>query len=212
MLNSFQSRSKFGKTLIRQRRKAQGDKKELRCFMKIIAEKTIEGKTLRLIQGDITERDVDVIVNAANSHLQHGGGVAGAIVRKGGQVIQEESNEIGYTPVGTAVITGAGKLPARFVIHAVGPRMGEGDEDNKLKNAVSNSLKLASENGLKSISLPAISSGIFGFPKDRCAEILVKGALNYIEENPKSSLQLIEFCVYDDLTTGYFQREFDKIS
>ena len=180
--------------------------------MKIITEKTIKGKILRLIQGDITERDVDVIVNAANSHLRHGGGVAGAIVRKGGQVIQEESNEIGYTPVGTAVITGAGKLPARFVIHAVGPRMGEGDEDNKLKNAVSNSLKLASENGLKSISLPAISSGIFGFPKDRCAEILVKGALNYIEENPKSSLQLIEFCVYDDLTKGYFQREFDKIS
>ncbi len=180
--------------------------------MKIIVEKTIEGRILRLVQGDITERDVDAIVNAANSHLQHGGGVAGAIVRKGGQVIQEESNRIGYTPVGTAVITGAGKLPARFVIHAVGPRMGEGKEDNKLKNAVSNSLKLASEKGLKSISLPAISSGIFGFPKDRCAEILVKEALKYLGENPKSSLQLIEFCIYDDLTKGYFQAEFDKIS
>jgi O-acetyl-ADP-ribose deacetylase (regulator of RNase III) len=151
-------------------------------------------------------------VNAANSHLQHGGGVAGAIVRKGGQVIQEESNEIGYTPVGAAVITGAGKLRAKFVIHAVGPRMGEGGEDNKLKNAISNSLKLASKKGLKSISLPAISSGIFGFPKDRCAEILVKEALNYIEKNPKSSLQLIEFCIYDDLTKEYFQREFDKIN
>ena len=95
--------------------------------MKIISEKTINGKTLRLVQGDITERDVDVIVNAANSHLQHGGGVAGAIVRKGGQIIQEESNKIGYTPVGTTAITVAGKLPAKFVIHAVGPRMGEGD-------------------------------------------------------------------------------------
>jgi O-acetyl-ADP-ribose deacetylase (regulator of RNase III) len=179
--------------------------------MKIIAEKTIERKILRLVQGDITERDVDVIVNAANSLLQHGGGVAGAIVKKGGQIIQEESNKIGYTPVGTAVITGAGKLPARFIIHAVGPRMGEGDEDNKLKNAVLNSLKLATEKGLTSISLPAISSGIFGFPKDRCAEIVVKAALNYIKENPKSNLQLIEFCVYDDLTTGYFQREFNKI-
>jgi O-acetyl-ADP-ribose deacetylase (regulator of RNase III) len=180
--------------------------------VKILAEKTIDGKILRLIQGDITERDVDAIVNAANSHLQHGGGVAGAIVRKGGQVIQEESNEIGYTPVGAAVITGAGKLRAKFVIHAVGPRMGEGGEDNKLKNAISNSLKLASKKGLKSISLPAISSGIFGFPKDRCAEILVKEALNYIEKNPKSSLQLIEFCIYDDLTKEYFQREFDKIN
>lgn len=179
--------------------------------MKIIAEKTINGKILRLIQGDITERDVDAIVNAANSHLQHGGGVAGAIVRKGGRVIQEESNKIGYTSVGTAVVTGAGKLHARFVIHAVGPRMGEGDEDNKLKSAVLNSIKLASKRGLKSISLPAISSGIFGFPKDRCAEILVKEALNYIEKNPESSLQLIEFCIYDDLTKECFQREFDKI-
>jgi O-acetyl-ADP-ribose deacetylase (regulator of RNase III) len=180
--------------------------------VKILAEKTIDGKILRLIQGDITERDVDAIVNAANSHLQHGGGVAGAIVRKGGQVIQEESNEIGYTPVGAAVITGAGKLRAKFVIHAVGPRMGEGGEDDKLKDAISNSLKLASTKGLKSISLPGISSGIFGFPKDRCAEILVKEALNYIEKNSKSSLQIIEFCIYDDLTKEYFQREFDKIN
>ena len=180
--------------------------------MEIISEKTINEKTLRLVQGDITERDVDAIVNAANAHLQHGGGVAGAIVRKGGQIIQEESNRIGYTPVGTAVITGAGKLPAKFVIHAIGPRMGEGDENNKLKSAVLNSLRLASEKGLKSISMPAISSGIFGFPKDRCAEILVKEALNYIKANPKGSLKLIEFCVYDDLTTGYFKKEFDKIS
>jgi len=180
-------------------------------FMKVISEKTIERKTMKLVQGDITERDVDAIVNAANSHLQHGGGVAGAIVRKGGRIIQEESNKIGHTPVGTAVITGAGKLPAKFVIHAVGPRMGEGDEGNKLKSAVLNSLKLASEKGLKSISMPAISSGIFGFPKDRCAEILVKEALNYLKENPESSLELIEFCVYDDLTMGYFKKEFDKL-
>jgi O-acetyl-ADP-ribose deacetylase (regulator of RNase III) len=180
--------------------------------MKIISEHKIDGKTLRLVQGDITDRDVDAIVNAANSYLQHGGGVAGAIVRKGGQIIQEESNKIGFTPVGTAVITGAGKLPAKFVIHAVGPRIGEGDEDNKLKNAVLSSLLLTSERGLKSISIPAISSGIFGFPKDRCAAILVKEALNYIKKNPQNSLEVIEFCVYDDLTVGYFKKEFDKIS
>lgn len=180
--------------------------------MKIIAEKTIEGRILRLVQGDITEREVDAIVNAANSYLQHGGGVAGAIVKKGGQIIQEESNKIGYTPVGTAVITGAGKLPSKFIIHAVGPRMGEGDEDNKLRKAVLSSLKLASEKGLKSISLPAISSGIFGFPKERCAAILVKEALNYVKENPKDSLQLIEFFVYDSLTMEYFEMEFSKLS
>jgi O-acetyl-ADP-ribose deacetylase (regulator of RNase III) len=180
--------------------------------MKIISEHKIEGKTLRLVQGDLTERDVDAIVNAANSYLQHGGGVAGAIVKKGGQIIQEESNKIGFVPVGDTAITGAGKLPAKFVIHAVGPRMGEGDEENKLKNAVLNSLLLATEKGLKSISVPAISSGIFGFPKDRCASILVSEAINYIKKNPNSTLELIEFCVHDDLTMEYFKKEFNKLS
>src|SRR5574337_2117779 len=98
-------------------------------------EKKIGKATLRLVSADITERDVDAIVNAANSRLQHGGGVAGAIVRKGGRIIQEESDKIGYVPVGGAAITTGGKLQARYVIHAVGPRMGEGDEDNKLKKA-----------------------------------------------------------------------------
>ncbi len=178
--------------------------------MKVIAEHKIGEKFLRLLQGDITGRDVDAIVNAANSHLQHGGGVAGAIVRKGGQIIQDESDRIGFTPVGTAVITGAGKLPSRFVIHAVGPRMGEGDEDNKLKNAVLNSLLLASQKGLASISLPAISSGIFGFPKDRCARILVQESAAFLKIG-ESSLKLIEFCIYDDLTMGYFRKEFDAL-
>ncbi len=117
--------------------------------VKLIAEHKTNNKALRLVLGDITERDVDAIVNAANSHLQHGGGVAGAIVRKGGQIIQDESDKIGFVPVGNAAITTAGKLPSRFVIHAVGPRMGEGDEDNKLKNAVLSSLMRASDKGLK---------------------------------------------------------------
>jgi O-acetyl-ADP-ribose deacetylase (regulator of RNase III) len=179
--------------------------------MKIISEHKIENKVLRLVQDDITDRDVDAIVNAANSHLQHGGGVAGAIVRKGGQVIQEESDKIGFTPVGTAVVTGAGKLPARFVIHAVGPRMGEGDEDNKLKNAVMSSLMLASEKSLKSISIPAISSGIFGFPKDRCAKILVGESIKFLKENKDASLHTVEFCIRDDTTLSYFRKEFEKL-
>lgn len=177
----------------------------------IVSEKTINGKIVRLFKGDITEREVDAIVNAANSHLKHGGGVAGAIVRKGGEIIQEESDRIGFVPVGQAAVTGAGKLPSRYVIHAVGPRMGEGDEDNKLRNAIINSLKLASGKGLKSISIPAISSGIFGFPKDRCAEILVREAVNYLRENPKTSLEVIEFCIYDDRTLEYFKREFGRL-
>jgi len=179
--------------------------------MKIIAEHTFAGKSLKLVMGDITERDVDAIVNAANSHLQHGGGVAGAIVRKGGLVIQEQSNAIGFVPVGNAAITTAGKLPSKFVIHAVGPRMGEGDEDHKLKNAVKNSLELASGRGLTSISMPAISSGIFGFPKDRCAKILVTTAKDFLVKNSHSSVQVVEFCIFDELTLGFFKKEFDNL-
>jgi len=179
--------------------------------VKMITHHTIAGKTLRLIQGDITHRDVDAIVNAANSSLQHGGGVAGAIVRKGGQVIQEESDKIGPVAVGHAAITGAGRLSAKFVIHAVGPRMGEGDEDRKLKSAVVNSLKLASERKLSSISFPAISSGIFGFPKGRCAKLLVQEAVNFIKHDRESSLEILEFCIYDDEMLGYFKKEFDRL-
>ncbi|GBD99189.1 O-acetyl-ADP-ribose deacetylase [bacterium BMS3Abin07] len=179
--------------------------------MKLIDEKKLNGKSLRLVKGDITERDVDAIVNAANSHLQHGGGVAGAIVRKGGQVIQDESDKIGFTPVGHSSITGSGKLPCKAVIHTVGPRMGEGDEDNKLISAVNNALRLATENGFKSVSMPAISSGIFGFPKDRCAKILVGESAGFLNENPSSSLETIEFCIFDDNTLAYFRNEFNKL-
>ena len=180
-------------------------------IVKILAEHKVGRATLRLVQGDITERDVDAIVNAANSHLQHGGGVAGALVRKGGQSIQDESDAIGFVPVGNAVITGAGRLRARFVIHAVGPRMGEGDEDNKLKSAVLSSLHIASEKGIRSVSMPAISSGIFGFPKDRCAAILVNQAFQYLKGHPETSLELVEFCIFDDQTAGYFKKAFNEI-
>lgn len=179
--------------------------------MEVKREGKVNNTSLKLIKGDITERDVDAIVNAANSHLKHGGGVAGAIVRKGGRVIQEESDNIGYVPVGSAAITTAGKLPCRAVIHTVGPRMGEGDEDNKLKNAVISSLKLASEKGFKSISMPAISSGIFGFPKDRCAKILVSESKGFLKENPDTSLEIIEFCIFDDDILKHFLTEFDNL-
>ncbi|TAN45648.1 MAG: macro domain-containing protein [Nitrospirae bacterium] len=179
--------------------------------MELITEYKFKNRTLRLVKGDLTERDVDAIVNAANTSLQHGGGVAGAIVRRGGRIIQDESDKIGYVPVGGAAATIAGKLPAKLVIHTVGPRMGEGDEDNKLKNAVKSSLKLASEKGLNSVSMPAISSGIFGFPKDRCAAILVSESFSFFEENPHSTLETVEFCIHDDLTLGHFKNEFDKL-
>ncbi|GAB4363336.1 MAG: macro domain-containing protein [Calditrichia bacterium] len=177
-----------------------------------ISQKKLDnGKVLKLIQGDITEEEVDAIVNAANSYLKHGGGVAGAIVRKGGKIIQDESDKIGYVLVGEAALTSAGELPADFVIHAVGPRWGEGDEDTKLKNAVTNSLKLAEENKFGSISLPAISSGIFGFPKERCAEIILKTVYDYLLNQPQGSLREVRICLYDTPTLEVFEKEFQKI-
>jgi O-acetyl-ADP-ribose deacetylase (regulator of RNase III) len=174
-------------------------------------EKKIGNKTIRLVSADLTERDVDAIVNAANSRLQHGGGVAGAIVRKGGRVIQDESDRIGFVPVGSAAITAAGKLKARYVIHAVGPRMGEGDEDNKLKRAINSVLNLAAGEKLKSISVPAISAGIFGFPKDRCAKILAGETAAFLKNNASSSLELVEFCIFDQEAYGYFKGEIEKV-
>jgi O-acetyl-ADP-ribose deacetylase (regulator of RNase III) len=165
-------------------------------------------KILRLVYGDITERDVDVIVNAANSHLKHGGGVAAAIVRKGGKIIQEESDKIGFVPVGSSVVTVSGRLPCKYIIHTVGPRMGEGNEYIKLRAAVRNSLELASDRKCKSTSMPAISTGIFGFPKDRCAEILIEEAKDFLVSNNISSLEVVEFCIVDDETLDYFKRKF----
>lgn len=172
-------------------------------------EKKIGRTTVRLVSADITERNVDAIVNAANSQLQHGGGVAGAIVRKGGRVIQEESDRIGYVAVGRAALTSGGKLKARHIIHAVGPRMGEGGEDNKLACAVESVLDLAAGNGLKSISVPAISAGIFGFPRDRCARILVEGVASFLKAK-QTSLELVEFCIFDEEAFGYFKAEMEK--
>jgi len=162
-------------------------------------------KILRLVNGDITERNVDVIVNAANSYLKHGGGVAAAIVRKGGAIIQEESDRIG------GGFTSAGKLPCKTVIHTVGSRMGEGDEDNKLLKAVQSTLALAAEKGFKSISIPAISSGIFGFPKDKCAKILVEESERFLEQNNTCSIDIIEFCIFDNETLDCFKTEFVNV-
>lgn len=175
-------------------------------------ERTIGSCTVRLLSADLTERDVDAIVNAANSRLQHGGGVAGAIVRKGGRIIQEESDEIGFVPVGGAAMTSAGALRARHVIHAVGPRMGEGDEDRKLKSAISSVLKLAAEKGFASIAVPAISAGIFGFPRDRCARILVNETAAFLRDNASSSLRLVEFCIVDPEAFDLFRKELDHIA
>ncbi len=178
---------------------------------KILSQHTLPGGiSLELVQGDITRENVDAIVNAANSHLQHGGGVAGAIVRAGGYEIQTESNKIGYVPVGEAAITSAGKLSASYVIHAVGPRWGEGDEDAKLKSAVRNTLILANNQQLESVSLPAISSGIFGFPKERCARIILDTIVRFCSEEGEKSVKKIRICLFDAPTVKAFQKAYQE--
>jgi O-acetyl-ADP-ribose deacetylase (regulator of RNase III) len=163
---------------------------------------------LELVDGDITEMETDAIVNAANAQLVLGGGVAGAIRRKGGPDIQAECNKIGGTFVGGAVITTAGKLKAKHVIHAVGPRMGEGDEDRKLKNATLNSLKVADQNNLKSLSFPAISAGIFGFPIERCADIMLETTINYLKG--QTGLKRIVFCLFGRDSYEVFEKRLEK--
>lgn len=154
----------------------------------------IAGSAVELVSGDITLLDVDAIVNAANMMLQMGGGVAGAILRRGGKDIQKECDAIGHISVGSAVITCGGNLKARYVIHAVGPRMGEGDEDEKLKNAVLNSLIVATEHNIKTIAFPAISTGIFGYPIDRCAVVMLDTVIGFLRGN--DSIKKVTICLY----------------
>jgi len=179
--------------------------------MPVMIKEIQNGKILKLVHGDITETNSDVIVNAANSHLRHGGGVAAQIARKGGHEIQKQSNKIRYVPVGSAVLTTAGRLPFKAIIHAVGPKMGEGQEESKLKSAVNKTLSLASIKGFQSISMPAISSGIYGFPQDKCAEILVSESINFIRQNMQSSLETIEFCIFQEDTLLYFKKQFELL-
>ena len=165
----------------------------------------VKDSLISLVQGDITELEMDAIVNAANDRLILGGGVAGAIRNKGGPIIQKECNRIGGTFVGGAVITTGGNLKAKHVIHAVGPRMGEGNEDEKLKNATVNSLKLMDEYNLKNIAFPAISTGIFGFPIDRCSKIMINATKEYLQGN--SQIEKVIFCLYTASDFEVFEKE-----
>ena len=169
----------------------------------------IKDSEIHLVQDDITELDTEAIVNAANKELILGAGVAGAIRRKGGPQIQIECDLIGGTFVGGAVITTGGKLKARYVIHAVGPRMGEGDEDEKLRNATLNSMKLADQKGLKTIAFPAISTGVFGFPLDRCAAIMLATARDYLQG--VTGLKKVVFCLFDEEALSRFENELKSL-
>lgn len=166
---------------------------------------------LELVHGDLTEEQVDAIVNAANPWLFHGGGVAGAIVRRGGEIIQDESDAWvkAHGPVSheSPAYTGAGRLACRYVIHAVGPVWGSGDEDAKLAAAIRGSLALAEKLGLASLALPPISTGIFGFPKERAARVILEAVRAYFDQNPGSDLKQVRLVAIDAPTVAAFLKE-----
>jgi O-acetyl-ADP-ribose deacetylase (regulator of RNase III) len=173
------------------------------------SEYKINDTDLLLVEGDITDQDTDAIVNPANAMLQLGAGVAGAIREKGGETIQEECDRLGGTYVGGAVMTGGGNLKAKHVIHAVGPRMGEGDEDTKLRNATMNSLLLAEEHDLKSIAFPAIGTGVFGFPIEKCADIMLTIVVEFLKRPTK--LKKVVFCLWGQESFNIFKQRLEKI-
>lgn len=168
------------------------------------------GQSLQIVQGDITTEEVDAIVNAANEQLAHSGGVAWAISKKGGPKIQEESDAWvrKHGPVSHThpAWTSGGHLPAKYVIHAVGPVWinGRDDEEQKLQDAVTGSLQVADELKCKTISMPAISTGIFGFPKDLAATIIFKTIQNYFEQNTSSNLKQVRIVLFDQPTIDVF--------
>jgi O-acetyl-ADP-ribose deacetylase (regulator of RNase III) len=171
---------------------------------------TTQGRSLKLVEGNIILLDVDAIVNAANKNLILGGGVAGAIRNSGGPSIQEECDTIGPINVGEAAMTHAGNLKAKHVIHAAGPVQGEGQEESKLRSATLSSLKIANQNKLQDIAFPAISTGIFGFPMQKCSEIMLKTAMEFLETHEFP--QEIIFCLYGQEAYSVFEQTLNKFT
>ena len=171
---------------------------------------------IEVIQADITLLDTEAIVNPANSGLIHAGGLAAAILKRGGQIINQESRKIGNVSTGSAVITTGGNLKAKHVIHAVGPRYkdGKSGEEEKLKSAVEASLIVAEKKKLKSIALPAISSGIFGYPAEDSAAVIIKTVVEHFKEKKKAkedtTLEKVVICLNDENNFKLFSKELDK--
>jgi O-acetyl-ADP-ribose deacetylase (regulator of RNase III) len=165
---------------------------------------------IKLAVGNIALLDVDAVVNAANTSLVLGGGVAGAIRRYGGESIQAECDRLAPVKVGQAVLTGAGRLKARYVIHAVGPVNGEGDEDAKLGRATLSSLVLARERKIGRLAFPAISTGIFGFPLRRCSEIMIRTTLDFLAQSdwPREVI----FCLFEREACAVFEETLGALS
>jgi O-acetyl-ADP-ribose deacetylase len=165
---------------------------------------------IEILQGDLTEMDTDAIVNAANNDLQHGGGVAGAIRRKGGEIIQEESDAIGTIPVGTAAVTSGGKLKARYVIHAASMELGGRTTGSALRSSTVLSLRIAAQKGLKTIAFPAVGTGIAGFPMKDCAEIMLDEVAKHLKGD--TSIEKVYFVLFDPDARKTFERTWQAIT
>ncbi len=167
------------------------------------------GERIEIRQGDITETDVDAMVNAANNDLQLGGGLAGAIRRKGGPCIQAECDKIGAIPVGGAAITSAGNLRARHVIHAASMQLGGATSAQSLRSSTAHALRIAAQNGLKTIAFPAVGAGIGGFPMRECAEIMLHEAAKHFEG--PTSIEQVVFVLFDAAALSAFEKAFAEM-
>jgi len=158
-----------------------------------------------LQQGDLTEMDVDAIVNAANNDLQLGGGLAGVIRRRGGESIQRECHQIGSIPVGGAAMTSGGRLKARHIIHAASMELGGHTTSRALRSSIAHSLRIAAEKGLRTIAFPAVGAGIGGFPLSECADIMLREAAEHLKR--PTTLEKIYFVLFDSRALAAFEKE-----
>jgi O-acetyl-ADP-ribose deacetylase (regulator of RNase III) len=174
--------------------------------------KTVGGAALELVQGDITHQDVDAIGNAANSGLRGGGGVDGAIHRAGGPAIMAECRTIGGCPTGSAVITTGGNLPARHVIHAVGPvwRGGGGGEAELLSGAYRTSLQVAVANGCRSVAFPSISTGVYGYPIREASRVALRTVVQFLKDHP-GKLELVRFVLFTAGDLSVYEQALEEV-
>jgi O-acetyl-ADP-ribose deacetylase (regulator of RNase III) len=161
------------------------------------------GGRIEIRLGDITEVDMDAIVNAANNDLQLGGGLAGAVRREGGPRIQVECDKIGAIPVGGAAITSGGNLKARHIIHAASMQFAGGTSAQALRSSTAHALRIAALNGLKSIAFPAVGTGIGGFPLRECAEVMLREAAKHLEG--ATSVERVSFVLFDQEALAAFE-------
>ena len=175
-------------------------------------ERALSGGTVRLVRGDITRLEAEGLVTAANEDLRGGGGVDGAIHRAAGPALLEECRGLGGCPTGCAVLTGAGRLPARHVIHAVGPiwRGGGAGEEALLQGAYMGSLSLALEAGLRSIAFPAISCGVYGYPPEEGARVALEAVRDFLAAHPQEPLQ-ITFALLEEPVVEAFRRALEML-